>query len=60
MTVSGFINNCIKYNHVLAGENKLLSLQQFNIRFAKFIDDNSIVRSLYLIFKKFYTKPIYK
>jgi glycosyltransferase involved in cell wall biosynthesis len=60
MTVCGFINNCIKYNDVLAGKDKLLSLKQFNIRFAKFIDKNALIRKLYFLFRKFYTKPIYK
>jgi glycosyltransferase involved in cell wall biosynthesis len=59
MTVSGFINNCIKYNNLLTDEAELLPLKQFNIRFAKFIDSNSITRKLYLLFRRFYNKPIY-
>jgi len=59
MTVSGFINNCIKYNDLLTGKTKKLPLKQFNIRFAKIIDDNIMLRKLYLLFRKFYQKPIY-
>jgi hypothetical protein len=59
MSVSGFINNCVKYNDLLTEKTKLLPLKQFNIRFAKFIDSNSIIRKLFLLFKKFYNKPIY-
>ena len=59
ITVSGFINNCIKYNGMLASTHTLNPLQQVNIRYAKFIDNNFILRRLYLLFKKFYNKPIY-
>ena len=59
MTVSGFINNCIKYNSLLSSKTDLNPLKQSNIRFAKFIDDNSVLIKLYLLFRKFYNKPIY-
>ena len=59
ITVSDFINNCIKYNDLLTGKAKLQPLKQFNIRFAKFIDNNVILRKSYFLFKKIYTKPIY-
>jgi glycosyltransferase involved in cell wall biosynthesis len=59
ITVSDFINNCIKYNDLLTEKTKLLPLKQFNIRIAKFIDNNVILRKSYLLFKKIYTNPIY-
>jgi glycosyltransferase involved in cell wall biosynthesis len=59
MTVSAFIKNCIKYNNLLTDKTMLLPLKQFNIRFAKIIDDNFITRKLYLLFRKIYSKPIY-
>lgn len=59
ITVSGFINNCIKYNRLLSSKDQFNALKQPNIRFAKFIDDNSVLRKLYLLFRKFYNKPIY-
>ena len=52
MTVSGFINNCIHYNKLLSGGKVALQVNQFNIRFAKFIDDNFLIRKLYLLFQK--------
>jgi glycosyltransferase involved in cell wall biosynthesis len=59
MKVSVFINNCIKYNNLLTDKTGLLPLKKFNIRFAKFIDDNFITRKLYLLFRKIYQKSIY-
>ncbi len=59
MTVSGFINNCIKYNSILAPMNSLNPLKVVNIRNAKLIDDNLILRKAYLLFRRFYNKPIY-
>lgn len=59
MTVARFINNCIKYNSLLTDKKQLQPEQQFNIRFAKIVDNNFITRKLYLIFRKFYNKPIY-
>jgi glycosyltransferase involved in cell wall biosynthesis len=59
MTVSGFINNCIKYNSLLSTSTSFDPLKQLNIKAAKFIDDNSFFRKLYLLFRKFYNKPIY-
>src|SRR5438552_6065453 len=59
MKVSDFINKCIKYNDLLTDKTRLLPLKQFNIRFAKFIDDNFITRKLYLLFRRIYQKPIY-
>ena len=59
MTVSGFINNCIHYNKLLSDNKASLQVNKFNIRFAKFIDDNFLMRKLYLLFRKFYQKPIY-
>jgi glycosyltransferase involved in cell wall biosynthesis len=59
MNVSDFINNCIKYNNLLTRKTKFLPLKQFNIRLAKFIDDNVILRKSYFFFKKIYSKPIY-
>ena len=59
MTVSGFINNCTHYVKLLSDKEASLQVNQFSIRFAKFIDDNLLLRSLYLLFRKFYSKPIY-
>jgi glycosyltransferase involved in cell wall biosynthesis len=59
MTVSGFINNCIKYQSLLSTK-EFLPLQQANIRNAKLIDGNLILRKIYLTFRKFYKKPVYQ
>ncbi len=59
MTVSGFINDCIKYNNLLSDKKTLLQTNKFNIRFAKFIDENILIQKLYLLFRLFYKKPIY-
>jgi glycosyltransferase involved in cell wall biosynthesis len=59
MTVAGFINNCIKYNTLLSSGVILDPLKQSNIKLAKMIDENKVLRSLYLLLKKVYKKPIY-
>jgi glycosyltransferase involved in cell wall biosynthesis len=58
ITVSGFIDKCIQYNNQLS-TNELMPLKQSNIKAAKIIDDNSMLRKLYLLFRKIYNKPIY-
>lgn len=59
MTVSGFINNCIKYDNILAAKSNFNPLKQNNILAAKLIDENYFLRSLYLFARKFYKKPVY-
>ncbi len=59
MTVTGFINNCIRYNNLLSPGKIFDPLTQSNIKLAKMIDENMILRSLYLLFKKVYKKPVY-
>ncbi len=58
MTVSDFIDKCIYYNNLLS-EKELLPLNYSNIKFARMIDDNLILRKAYLLFRKIYKKPIY-
>ncbi len=59
MTVSIFIDDCVRYNNLLTSKTKLMPLKQFNIRFAKCIDDYFIPRKLYLLFRRIYNRPIY-
>ena len=59
MTVHEFIEQCRKYAQLLSPGSDFQPEKQFRIRIAKQIDDNSFLRSAFLLFKKFYKKPIY-
>jgi len=59
MTVVSFVKECKKYADEIAPGNQFYPYQQFNIRVAKQIDNNILLRKLYLLFRKFYKKPIY-
>ena len=58
-TLGVFINTCNSKLNELAPEFKFNLMSDPDIRLASFIDSNSILRSLYLLFRKFYSKPIY-
>jgi glycosyltransferase involved in cell wall biosynthesis len=59
MTVSSFIEQCKKIADDLVPGNHFYPNAQFNIRLAKQIDSNRLLRRLYLLFKKIYKRPIY-
>jgi glycosyltransferase involved in cell wall biosynthesis len=59
MTVHEFIEECRKYADKLSPGSNFEPEKQFKIRLARQIDDNSILRNAFLLFKKFYKKPIY-
>lgn len=58
-TVASFITKCKQWTDQLAPENQFEPLAVPPIRMAKQIDDNFLLRKLYLAFRKAYTKPIY-
>lgn len=58
-TLEAFIFTCNSKLNELAPEFKFNLMSDPDIRLASFIDSNAISRSLYLLFRKFYSKPIY-
>jgi glycosyltransferase involved in cell wall biosynthesis len=58
LTVALFLNNCKQYANMLLPDNNFNPSANNSIRLAKLIDNFSISRNLFLIFKKIYSKPI--
>lgn len=58
-TVSAFLEKCKDLAAELVPNNQFEPGKQFNIRLAKEIDSNIITRSLFLLFKRVYSKPVY-
>lgn len=59
MTVHEFIQQCRHYGQILSPGSDFEPEKKFRIRIARQIDDNRILRNAFLLFKKFYKKPIY-
>jgi hypothetical protein len=60
LTVKDFINDCMNYASQLGIEKSFHPDKKISIAVAKMIDSNSFSRSLFLKFKKIYSKPILK
>lgn len=58
-TVASFIATCKQYATELAPGNDFNPYENYSIALARKIDDNAVTRSLFLAFKKLYSKPIY-
>ncbi|MBS1750603.1 MAG: glycosyltransferase family 2 protein [Bacteroidetes bacterium] len=58
-TLKSLIKTCGTKANELAPGTKINLMSDPAIRLASFIDSNAISRSLYLLFRKFYSKPIY-
>jgi glycosyltransferase involved in cell wall biosynthesis len=58
-TVAIFLNRCKKLADELIPGNNFNPENKFNLRLAKKIDSNKLTRTLFLLFKKIYSKPIY-
>jgi glycosyltransferase involved in cell wall biosynthesis len=56
--VSVIIDQFREYGKRLKGDDSFEPLDSPKIRIGKFIDSNSITRSLFLLFKKIYKKPV--
>jgi hypothetical protein len=57
-TVASFLENCRNYADVLVPGNDFDPSKIYSIRFAKQIDSNFVTRSLFLLFKKIWPKPM--
>jgi glycosyltransferase involved in cell wall biosynthesis len=58
-TVSAFVEGCRSYAERLAPGSDFNPYQLFSMRLAKHIDRYWLTRQLFLVFKKFYPRPIY-
>jgi glycosyltransferase involved in cell wall biosynthesis len=58
-TIATFIAACVAKFRILAPDNTFAPLKNLNIRLAQIIDSNLLTRSLYLLFRKMYSKPFY-
>jgi glycosyltransferase involved in cell wall biosynthesis len=56
--VSSIIDQFREYGKRLKGDNSFEPLDSAKIRIGKFIDSNSFTRSLFLLFKKVFKKPV--
>lgn len=60
LSVKGFINKCISYAQMLGIEKGFEPEKIVSIRLAKLIDSNRIGRTVFLAFKKIYSRPVLK
>lgn len=60
LSVKAFIDKCKLYADLLNTNKKLQPLSFFSIWLALMLDNNVISRSLFLAFKKIYSKPVLK
>jgi glycosyltransferase involved in cell wall biosynthesis len=60
LTVSEFIAKCKGYADLLGVENTFYPDKVSSIKLARYIDQSSFRRNMFLLFKKFYSKPILK
>lgn len=58
--VDWIISGCIQYAQRLSPGNSFNILSDRTVLMAKYIDSNSISRNFFVIFKKYFTKPIVK
>jgi glycosyltransferase involved in cell wall biosynthesis len=59
-TVASFIRKNKEYADLLVPGNNFDPEKEFSIKIAERIDSNRLFRSLFLAFKKVYSKPVYK
>jgi glycosyltransferase involved in cell wall biosynthesis len=58
-SVAAFIADCKRHADILYPGNNWEPSKVTGISLARFIDSNAVTRNLFLLFKKFYKKPIY-
>jgi hypothetical protein len=58
-TVAGFIAECKRSADILSPGNDWEPSKTPGVKMARFIDSNSFTRNLFLLFKRFYKKPLY-
>jgi glycosyltransferase involved in cell wall biosynthesis len=59
LTVDQFVNTCKNYADILSPGQAFDPYSKFNMRLARQIDSNLVTRTLFLAFKKIYSKPVY-
>ncbi|MFP5042845.1 glycosyltransferase [Parasediminibacterium sp. JCM 36343] len=59
LTVSLFLENCKGYVALLLPNVVYEPSSNFSVRLATYIDSNLVTRSIFLLFKRMYKKPIY-
>jgi hypothetical protein len=59
ISVSLFIKRCKEFVEVLAPGKSFQPTKKLNVYLAEVIDNSSVLRSLFLLFKKVYKKPVY-
>lgn len=57
--VDDFINTCVSYSRELSDKHFFNPHRVSSLRMARLIDKSSILRSLYLLFRSAYSKPIH-
>jgi hypothetical protein len=60
LSVKIFLQNCKQYADMLAPQNNFKPQNIFSVRLAQILDYTVFGRSLFLMFKKLYSKPILK
>ena len=60
ITVSSVIQKGKEYNYRLTADKNFNPLSNFSILLAKMIDSNPATRSLFLLYRKIYSKPVLK
>jgi glycosyltransferase involved in cell wall biosynthesis len=60
LSVANHLKTCKEYAAVLVPNEHYNPTAKFNIRLAKLLDSSMITRSLFLLFKMIYKKPVYQ
>jgi glycosyltransferase involved in cell wall biosynthesis len=60
ITVGGVIKRCKIFADILLAGNNYQPLADSKVKLALHIDDNVVLRQLFLLFKKLYSKPVYR
>ena len=60
ITVNKFVSQVKEKAVILVGDDHFQPEKQFGIRIARQIDSNGIFRNSFMVFKKIYSKPVYK
>ena len=59
LTVSSFVKKCKMYADILVPDNSYDPTEDNKVKLAEWIDSNVVLRKLFLLFKKMYSKPLF-
>lgn len=59
LTVTNFLETCLRYSKTLSDSNYFDPNKIFSLRISKKIDSSKALRSIYLLVRSFYPRPIY-